>query len=306
MNLRQLRYVVEIARRRLNISAVAEALNTSQSGISKQLKLLEDEIGTQIFVRSRNRLSGTTAQGRRIVTLAERILSDTAEIKALGAESTRESTSSIAIGITHTQARYVMPEIMKRFRERYPRVRIRLRHAEPGQLVPMVLNDEVDMAVIASDPPPNRDLVVLPFRSFHRIVIVPRGHKLLRIERPKLEDIAQYPIVTYEPGYSARQELVQVFRKAGLEPRIAISAIDADVIKTCVEQGLGITIMSEVTFDPKRDVNLRAVPVEHLFESFSTKIVLAKQHAMRQHIYDFIEMCVPQWERARIERAMEG
>jgi DNA-binding transcriptional LysR family regulator len=305
MNLRQLRYISEIAKRRLNITSTAEALNTNQSGVSKQLKLLEEELGLEIFVRSRNRLSGSTPHGRRIIALAENILNDLARIKSIAEEVSRDSKSSLAIGITHTQARYVLPEIIKRFSERHPKVRIRLRHAEPGQLLEMLLAGAVDMAVTASDPPPNRDLVILPFRQFHRVIIVPKGHKLLRVSRPTLRDIAEYPIVTYEPGYSARQDLVRVFKKAGLEPKIAISAIDADVIKSCVEQGLGITMMSEVTFDPKRDTNLRSIVVEHLFEPFSTKIVLAKQHGIRQHTYDFIEMCAPQWARERVELALQ-
>lgn len=300
MNLRQLQYIAEIAKQQLNMSAAAEALDTNQSGISKQLKLLETELGVQIFIRSRNKLSGITPHGRTIIDLAQNVLTTVANIRAAGEEGRRDSNGSLVIGITHTQARYVMPGIMKRFSVRHPRVRMRMRHTDPGRIIDILLAGEVDIAVVASEPPESPDLLVLPFRQFHRVVIVPKGHRLLRVARPTLKDIAQYPIVTYEPGYSARQELVSVLQANGLEPKIAVSAVDADVIKTCVEQGLGISLMSELNYDAERDPGLRAVNVSHLFKPFYTKIVLSKQRLVRRHTLDFIDMCVPKWDKSEI------
>ena len=177
-----------------------------------------------------------------------------------------------------------------------------MRHADPPQIIQMVLTGDADIGITAYDPPKIHDLIVLPFRQFQRVLVVPRGHKLLSLSKLTLKDIAQYPIISYEAGYASRQQIVKVFAKEGLEPKITISAIDADVIKSCVEQGLGITLLSEVSCDIDRDPNLRAISVRHLFEPFSTKIVLSRQHHIRQHVYDFIEMCAPRWRRANVQR----
>ena len=302
MNLRQLRFICELVKHDLNVSAVAKTLNTNQSGVSKQLKMLETELGTQIFIRSRNRLSSVTPYGQTIISLAQEVLRGIANITAVGEDVKRDTAGSIVIGITHTQARHVLPEIIKRFNAQHPKVRIRMRHADPPQIIEMVLSGKVDIGITAYDPPKVRDLITLPFRQYQRILIVPKGHKLLRIPKVSLKDIVQYPIVTYESGYAARQQIVKVFEKEGLEPKIAISAIDDDVIKSCVEQGLGITVLSEVTFDASRDSNIKAISIKHLFEPYTTSIIISRQHYIRRHVFDFIELCAPHWGRANIQR----
>jgi LysR family cys regulon transcriptional activator len=306
MNLRQMRYVTEIAKRNLNISSAALALHTNQPGISKQVKLLEAELGFEIFLRSRNRLCGVTPHGETIIALAQNILNSVANMKALGEEVAHDARGSIVVGITHTQARYVLPAILKVFSKTHPKVTITLHHADAAHIVQMLTAGDADIGITASsDLPKARNLIVLPFREFQRVVLVPRGHKLLSVRKPTLKNLAQYPIVTYEAGYAAREDLVRAFGKEGIEPKIAISAIDADVIKTCVEQGLGITVLSEVTFDPKRDVNLRCIPAKHLFEPSSTKLVLSRDHYLRHYVYDFIELCAPSWGRGNVQRAVQ-
>jgi LysR family cys regulon transcriptional activator len=304
MNLRQMRYLCEIAKRELNISAVAAALHTNQPGISKQVKLLETELGIQIFVRSRNRLSGITPHGRKIIEMAHSITNEVANMKAVSRDVVQKDSGSLVIAVTHTQARYVLPEVIKRFTARYPKVRITMRHADPEKITEMLLSGAADLGVTTNDPPALRELVVLPVREFQRVVVVPRGHKLLRSRRLTLKELARCPIVTYEPAFTAREIVVRAFDKAKLEPKLVISSIDADVIKTCVEQGMGIAVLSEVTFDAGRDLNLAAIPAGHLFDPSITKIWLCRKHYLRRYAYDFIEMCNPRWSRSAVEHLM--
>ncbi|MBI4203845.1 MAG: LysR family transcriptional regulator [Betaproteobacteria bacterium] len=303
MNLRQMQYVCEIARRDLNISAVAAALHTNQPGISKQVKLLETELGIEIFVRSRNRLSGITPHGQKIIAMAQAIVNEMANIKSASRDVVQESSGSLVIAVTHTQARYVLPEVIKKFAARYPKVRITMRHADPERIVEMLLSGHADLGVTTNDPPKVRDLIVLPCREFQRVVIVPRGHQLQR-RRLTLKELARYPLVTYEPAFTSRETVIKAFAKRGLEPKVVLSAIDADVIKSCVEQGLGIAVLSEVTFEPQRDQNLCAIPAGHLFDRSVTKIWLCRNHHVRRYTYDFIEICAPRWTRSSIEHAM--
>lgn len=304
MNLRQMQYVCEIAKRDLNISSVASALHTHQPGISKQVKRLETELGIEIFLRSRNRLSGITPHGQKIIAMAQAIVNEVANIRAVSRDVVQESNGSLVIAVTHTQARYVLPEVIKRFSSRYPKVRITMRHADPERIVAMLLSGDADIGVTTNDPPKVRELIVLPCREFQRLVIVPRGHKLLQSKRLTLKELARYPLVTYEPAFTSREIVVRAFEKQGMEPKVVLSAIDADVIKTCVEQGLGIAVLSEVTFDPERDRHLRAIPAGHLFDPSVTKIWLCRNHHVRRYTYDFIEMCAPRWSRSNVEHAM--
>ena len=300
MNLRQLRYIAEIAEHDLNISAVAAALHTSQSGISKQVKLLEGELGVEIFVRSRSRLRGTTPQGQRVIDYARDALDAIANIHALSEE--RKAPGSIVIATSHTQARYVLPGIMKRFSDRYPKVRISLLHGDPSQTAELVRSGRADLGV-STETARVKELLTLPYQRFERIVIVPRGHALLGMKRVTLKALARYPLVSYEPQYSGRRDVVKAFEKAGLAPRMPVSATDADVIKTYVEQGLGIAVLSEVTFDAARDTALRAIRAAHLFAPSTTTLLVHRKRYLHRHAYDFIEMCLPKWTRAHVQKA---
>jgi LysR family cys regulon transcriptional activator len=303
MNLRQLRYIAEIAERDLNISAVASSVHTSQSGISKQVKLLESELGIEIFVRARGRLRGITPLGARVVEYARNALAEVDNIRAISEE--RKRPGSMTIATSHTQARYVLPDIMKRFSARYPKVRISLAHGSPAEIAELVRAGKADIGV-STETARTKELLSLPYRRFERVVIVPRGHPLLRMKRVTLKALARYPLVSYEPQYSGRRDVVRAFEKAGLAPRMPVSATDADVIKTYVEQGLGIAVLSEVTFDAARDASLGAIPAGHLFAPSTTILLLNRKRYLQQHAYDFVEMCLPKWTRADVQRAAAG
>jgi len=304
MNLRQLRYICEIAKRSLNMSAAADALHTNQSGLSKQIKLLEDELKTQIFIRSRNRLTGITPNGQTIIARAQTIMNEVTSIKAGCNDATGTESGTIVIAVTHTTARYILPAIIKKFSVDHPAIQISMRHANPAQIVDMVLSGDADLGMTTNVPPKMRELLALPCRQSPKILIVPPEHKLLKSRRISLQEIAKYPLVAYEPGFSTLQDSLSVFEKANLRPKIALSAIDADVIKSCVELGLGVAIVSDVTFDPAKDTGLRAIPVNHLFEPSTIKIFLSRQRYLRRSIFDFIETCDERWTRDRVQEKM--
>jgi LysR family cys regulon transcriptional activator len=304
MNLRQLRYICEIAKRSLNISATAAALHTNQSGLSKQIKLLEDELKTQIFIRSKNRLTGITPGGKMIIARAQTIMNEVMSIQAGCDDESNTETGIIVIAVTHTIARYILPPIIKQFSAANPGMQISMRHANPAQIVDMVLAGDADIGMTTNEPPKTRDILALPCLQSRKILIVPPDHKLLKNKPLTLADIAKYPLVAYEPGFSTRQDSLSAFEKANLAPKIALSAIDADVIKSCVELGLGIAIVSEVTFDSKKDAGLRAIPAGHLFEPSTTKIFLSRQRYLRKSIFSFIETCNSRWTRNRVQQKL--
>jgi LysR family cys regulon transcriptional activator len=306
MNLRQLRYISEIARRDLNISTVASTLHTAQSGISKQLKLLEDELGVRIFVRARGRLSAFTEEGARIVEFANRALDEIDNLYSVSRERKRPASRTLVIATTHTQARYVLPEVLKRYASRHPTVRINLRHGDPAQIAALVAAGEADIGVTTDTGDNVKDLLALPYRKMKRVVIVPRGHPLLERKHLTLKALARYPLVTYEPQFTGRRELMRAFEREGLTPTLFVSAIDADVIKTCVEQGLGIAVLSEVTYDPERDTRLRAIAAGTLFEPSTTSVLLHRRRHLQQHGYDFVETCAPAWTKAQVQRMAAG
>lgn len=302
MNLRQLQYICEIAKRKdLSISAAAAALHTNQPGISKQLKFLEEELGVTIFGRSRNRLVDITAEGERILVHARSILREAGSIKTIGRERMLDNAGPLIIAVTHTQARYVLPSVVKSFAKRYPKVRITMRHADPARIAEMLTSGEADLGVTTNEAPDAANLVVLPFREFSRLVVVPRTHPLARSRRLTLKQLAKHALVTYEPAFTSRDIVLDAFRKAGLEPKVVISAIDADVIKTCVDQGLGYAVLSEVAFNADRDTSLKALPAGHLFKPSITCIWLSRQHYVRRYTYEFIETCAPRWTRASVQ-----
>lgn len=306
MNLRQLQYICEIAKRDdLSISAAAAALHSNQPGISKQLKLLEDELGITIFSRGRNRLAGITQEGEQILAHAQAILNEVGSIRAIGKERMLDNAGPLVVAVTHTQARYVLPSVVKAFSKRYPKVRITMRHADPQRIAQMLASGEADLGVTTNDAPELANLVVLPVRKFNRVVVVPRAHPLTRSKRLTLKQLASHPLVTYEPAFTSREVVLHAFSKAGLEPKVVISAIDGDVIKTCVEQGLGYAVLSEVTLDPRRDTNLRALPAGHLFPPSITCIWLSRQRYVRGYTYEFIEMCAPRWTRTGVQQMVQ-
>jgi LysR family cys regulon transcriptional activator len=306
MKLQQLRYLCEVAKRGLNLSEAAQALYTSQPGISKQIRMLESELGVEILVRHGKRVVDITEPGRIILDIAERILRDTENLKKVGREFAAEDSGSLAIATTHTQARYALPPVIQRFIARYPRVRLSLREGSPQQISDLMRSGEADIAIITEAHEHYEDLVTLPCYQWNRCVITPLRHPLLKERQLTLEMIAQYPIVTYDFAFSGDSPIKRAFDARGIRPNVALTAVDADVIKTYVELGLGVGILAKMAFDPARDFGLRLIDASHLFEPSTTRIGIRRHTYLRGYIYDFIEMFAPHLTRRVVDATIRG
>lgn len=305
MKLQQLRFLSEVARRGLNVSVAAQALHTSQPGVSKQIRLLEEELGVDIFVRNGKRVAGVTQPGRDILLIAERILKDVENLQQVSREFTDHDSGSLTIATTHTQARYALPPVIGRFTARYPKVRLSLRQGSPAQMAAQAASGEADI-VIATEAIEAAGLIVLPCNQWNRAVVTRPDHPLLAEKRLTLEAIANYPIITYEFAFAGRSKINRAFETRRLKPTVVLTAIDSDIIKTYVELGLGVGILEQMTFDPARDKNLRFIDASHLFESSTTRIGLRRGAYLRGYLYDFIELFAPHLDRKTVENAMRG
>jgi LysR family transcriptional regulator, cys regulon transcriptional activator len=305
MKLQQLRYLCEVANQGLNLSKAAEILHTSQPGISKQIRLLENELGVDIFVRNGKRVVETTPPGKAIIEIAERMLRDAKNLKQVGQEFANEATGSLTIATTHTQARYALPSAIKHFTARYPKVKLILRQGSPTQISELVTSGIADIAIATEAIELFDELVMLPCYQWNRCIVVPPRHPLLRLEKLTLEAIAQYPIITYDFAFTGRSKINQAFDAKKLVPNVVLTAIDADVIKTYVELGLGIGILAQMAFDPKRDKHLRSIDASHLFEPSTTRIGIGRNSYLRGYVYDFIEIFAPHLNHAAIKAAMK-
>lgn len=306
MKLQQLRYICEAAKRNLNLSQAAEALFTSQPGISRQIRALEEELGVDIFVRHGKRLVAITEPGQAILEMARRVLLDLDSLKQIGGEFTQEDAGSLTIATTHTQARYALPPVIKRFREKYPAVHLSLRQGSPTQISELTTSGEADIAIATEAIEHYADLAMLPCYQWNRCVLTPPGHPLLKIKKLKLEDIARYPVITYDFAFTGRSKINQAFAALGLNPEVVLTAIDADVIKTYVELGLGIGIVAMMAYNPDRDSMLRALDASHLFDASTTRIGIRRNSYLRGYVYDFIEMFAPHLGRDVVDAAMQG
>ena len=306
MNLQQLRYVVEVARAGFNVSDAAEALFTSQPGVSKQLKLLEEELGVDIFVRHGKRLTGITEPGRQVLAIAERVLRDIDNLKQVGAEFAREASGRLGIATTHTQARYALPPVIRKFVERYPGVQLSLHQGNPSQCCEYVLSGEADIAVATEAISEFGDLVMLPCYQWNRVVIAPHGHPILADKPLTLEAIARHPIITYDFAFTGRSQINKAFLSRGLRPNVTLTAIDSDVIKTYVALGLGIGIIAGMAYNPADDRNLGMADASHLFESSTTRIGVRRNAYLRGYTYAFIELFAPHLTRKVVDAALAG
>lgn len=306
MNLQQIRYVLEVARRRLNISEAAAAMHTSQPGVSKQIRLLEEQLGVDVFVRQGKRLTGITAPGREVLAIAERMLGDVANLFSVGAEFCNESSGKLGIATTHTQARYVLPRVMARFMRAHPGVRVSLHQGNPTQVCEYVRSGEADIAIATEAIGEQADLVMLPARRWNRSLVVPPRHPLLKAGPVTLDAIARYPIITYDSAFSGRSQVNHAFALRGITPNVVLSALDADIIKTYVGLGLGVGIIASMAFDAKADKGLRAIDASHLFESATTRIGLKRNAYLRGYAYAFIEMFAPQLTRKAVQAVLAG
>jgi LysR family cys regulon transcriptional activator len=306
MKLQQLRYIWEVALHDLNVSATADSLYTSQPGVSKQIRMLEDELGVQIFQRSGKHLTSITPAGRAIIDVAGRILGEVENIQRIAKEFSDEGTGSLSIATTHTQARYVLPAVIKQFIERYPKVALHMHQGTPMQISELVSNRSVDFAIATEALELFEDLVMLPCYRWNRSIVVPRGHALTEVGELTLEAIAEYPIVTYVFGFTGRSQLDDAFSAKGLTPRVVFTAVDADVIKTYVRLGLGIGIVATLAYDPEADADLVALDARHLFEDSVTKIGFKRGAFLRGYMFDFIRLFAPHLTRERVEAAMNA
>jgi LysR family cys regulon transcriptional activator len=305
MKLQQLRCLTEVARRGLNVSEAAEALHTSQPGVSKQIRALEDELGVQVFVRHGKRLVSVTEPGKAVVAIAERILSEAQNLKRAGEEYANDQLGTLTIAATHTQARYALPKAVAAFKRRYPKVELLLHQGNPTQICEQVVAGEADMGVATEMISLYPELVSLPVYQWNRVVVVPPKHPLLKAPLT-MERLAEHPIVTYDFAFANRSLVQKAFETRGLKPHVVLSAQDSDVIKTYVELGLGVGILAKMAFDPKRDLNLRAIDASHLFESSTTRLGIKRGAYLRRYAYEFIELFAPQLPRAVVEQSVLG
>lgn len=304
MNLQQLRYIHEVARQKLNISEAANALFTSQPGISKQIRQLEEELGVEIFVRHGKRLTGITPPGHAVLEIAARALEEINNLRKVGAEYSRSDEGRLSIATTHTQARHALPPVIREFLLRYPRVKLELHQGNPRQVVDMLLNADADLALV-SDPLDGYDaLVGLPCHQWNRCIVTPPDHPLLREEPLTLEAIARYPLITYDESFSGRGAVDRAFLGRGLKPNIILTALDSDVIKTYVSMGLGIGLLARMAYDPVADRRLGMRDAAHLFETSTTRLGLRRHAWLRGYEYDFIQALSPHLSRKVIERAL--
>jgi LysR family cys regulon transcriptional activator len=302
MKLHQLRYLAAVAQNGLNITAAAHKLHTSQPGVSKQIKLLEDELGFQIFVREGRNLARITPAGQQVIERGLKILQEAQSIRDLSTELRDEGRGSLSIGTTHTQARYVLPEVIRVFRGRYPQVRLNLHQGTSEHIAEMVADDRIDCAIATGSEALFADLTLLPCYRWHRTVIVPRDHPLTRAGRLTFKALAAHPLITYTFSFSGPSSLHEAFSKAGLVPNIAITARDADVIKTYVRLGLGVGIVAHMALDAQ-DADLAAIDATHLFAAHTTWIGFRRGTLLRKYMYEFAQLLAPHLDRRLVERA---
>lgn len=305
MNLLQLHYVLEVHRHGNHISKTAEALHTSQPGISKHLQTIEAELGFEIFARKRNRIVGLTEPGREVIAIVQRVMGDIDNLKRLGEEISARDAGSLTIATTHTQARYVLPAVIERFTERHPKVRLHLHQGNPTQIREMVEAGESDLAIGTEATRPFPALVRLDCFKLERIIVVKAGHPLLKLRKPTLQDVAAYPIITFDSNYSGRWKVMDAFEKVGITPNIVVGVMDADVSKTYVELGMGIAVMTSVSYNKTKDSGLRAINASHLFAPSAVSISLRPNSYLRNHTYDFIRLFVPKLTPELVRDAMQ-
>ena len=304
MNLQQLRIVREAVQQNFNLTEVAAALFTSQSGVSKHIKDLEDELGVELFQRRGKRLLGLTEPGKEVAQVADRMLQDVRNIKRLAQQFSSADQGQLTIATTHTQARYALPQVVARFKAAYPRVHLVLHQGSPAEIVSLLQSGEADVGIATEALGKDDAFVTFPFYEWHHAVVVPEGHPLTR-QPLTLESLAEQPLITYHEGYTGRARIDASFAQAGLAPDIVMSALDADVIKTYVQVGLGVGIVAAMAFEPSRDAGLQRLDASHLFPANTTRIALKRGHYLRGYAYRFLQECVSSLTEEAVKDAME-
>lgn len=306
MKLHQLRYIREIARQNLNISQAADVLHTSQSGVSKQVQLLEEELNLHIFERSGKRLTGITESGKLVLTLAERALREIDNIKCVSEEFSQKATGSLTLATTHTQARYRLPMAIQSFIQRYPDVKLHIHQGNPTQVAEQVASGEADIGIATEVISSYDKLLCFPCYQWNRCIIAPQTHPLFSDPPLTLEKISRYPLITYDFTFTGGSLANRVFTDAGLVPNVVLTAIDADVIKTYVNLGLGIGLLANIAYDQERDSNLGVIDASHLFPPSTTYLGIRRNAYLRGYMYDMIQLLAPQFDRKAIDTALQG
>jgi LysR family cys regulon transcriptional activator len=305
MKLQQLRYLVAVAENGLNITAAAQKLHTSQPGVSKQLKLLEEELGFQVFLREGRALTRMTPVGAQVVERAQRILHEMKSIRRLSDDLKNVAGGQLSIGTTHAQARYVLPEVIRQFRENFPAVRLHLHQGTSEQIAEMMNADNIDFAIATGSYNLFPGLVKIPCYRWHRAIVVPRDHPLTREKKLTLKTLAQYPIITYTFSFTGPSSLNDTFAAAGLEPNVALTARDADVIKTYVRLGMGVGIIAPMAID-ENDGDLVVIDASHLFAAHTTWVGFRRGLLLRKYMVEFISLLAPHADKRTLERAREA
>lgn len=305
MNFQQLRILRECLRRNLNLTEVAAALATSQSGVSKHIRDLEEELGVELFVRRGKRLTDITEPGREIVAVAERMLRDAENIRQIAGELAREDSGTLTLATTHMQARYALPPVVAAFRQAFPNVQLVLHQSSPAEIAKELLEGRADIGIATEAVAAVPDLVAFPYYTWHHGVVVPQGHALASGPLT-LERLARHPLITYHQGFTGRPGIDRAFEAAGLAPDIVMEAIDSDVIKAYVELGLGVGIVAEQSFDAARDGGLVLLSGQNLFAATTSHLAIRRGRFLRGYAYRFLEACRPDLREGAIRRACAG
>jgi LysR family cys regulon transcriptional activator len=308
VNFQQLRSVREAVRQGFNLTTVADALHTSQPGVSRQIRELEDELGIDIFVRAGKRLTGLTPPGETVLPIIERLLQDAENLKRAGEDFASQGRGTLTIAATHSQARYALPPAVRDFSAMHPEVSLRLHQGSPKQVAELLLSGEADIGVATEALADYADLVALPTYQWTHAVIVPPQHPLAvdagRAIPLTLARLAQFPIITYEPGYTGRSHIDDAFKRQGMTFNLVLSAMDADVIKTYVDLGMGVGIIAGIAYDEARDTHLRAIDARHLFASNMTRLAIRRGSFLRSYVYDFIHTFASPLTRELVDRSL--
>ncbi len=306
MNFQQLRIIRETVRHRFNLTEAANVLFTSQSGVSKHIRDLEEELGVEIFVRHGKRLLGLTEPGKEVFKIVERMLVDAENLSRVVADFSEGNDGLLRIATTHTQARYTLPPVIARFKETFPNVRLNLQQASPKDLPTVLLAGDADIAIATDTLDHHPGLIAFPYHTWDHAVVVPRGHPLTKEKALSLANVAEWPIITYDDGLTGRQRIDQAFEAAGLSPDISITALDADVIKAYAELGMGVGIIASVAYDREHDRKLVKLNAPHLFEPSTSSIAVRRGRLLRRYAYRFIEHCNPEITEGVIRSADDG
>ncbi|HEY3486873.1 MAG TPA: CysB family HTH-type transcriptional regulator [Gammaproteobacteria bacterium] len=305
MNFQQLRIMRETVKRNFNLTEVANSLYTSQSGVSKHIKDLEDELGVELFVRKGKRFLGLTEPGKEMVKIVEQMLLDANNIKNLAERYTQQDNGRLTLATTHTQARYVLPSVVTEFKRLYPKVHLKLHQGSPAEIVQLLVDGEADIGVATEALGEIPELASFHYYDWQHAVIVPAGHPLAAVHPLTLAAIAEYPVITYHEGFTGRALIDKTFTASGLVPDIVISALDADVIKSYVELGIGIGIIASMAFNATKDSGLRLLDCSHLFDQNRTRLAVRRGHYLRRFAYHFIELCSPELSEQVVKTGVE-